>query len=199
MHFAFKVLVGIVVSVSILVLAGVILYFVNDYETGKGKFDYPTGIAVDKLGYIYVADFADNRIQRFDGKGNLVNLWSSDAARLAADSDGNIYALNADTQQVTKYTNHGLQLQIFKGRESPQTRGAVAGVALDSLGNVYWTNPYENKITEVAANGNFIGEWDSQQMLEGNATRRMLESMTIDSHDNMYALGTFLNAENTQI
>jgi DNA-binding beta-propeller fold protein YncE len=34
--------------------------------SGDGQFDYPFDIAVDSSGYFYVADWNNNRIQKFD-------------------------------------------------------------------------------------------------------------------------------------
>ncbi len=43
----------------------------------KGEFNIPHGIDVDKNGNIYVADRENNRIQKFDAKGNFITVWQN--------------------------------------------------------------------------------------------------------------------------
>ena len=40
--------------------------------TSAGQFDAPEGIALDTSGNIYVADYSNNRIQKFDSSGNFL-------------------------------------------------------------------------------------------------------------------------------
>lgn len=199
MHTTFKVLSGIVIAIILLIVGAVAAYFAYDFERGKGKFDYPTGVAVDSSGNIYVIDTTNNRIQKFDSNGKLMLIWRSDGSRLAVDSADNIYSINADAQQVTKYTNYGLQIQVFKYNPPAGTRGAIGDIAIDSRGNVYWTVPFESKIRQSSPDGKIVTEWDSRLRLEGNAVRIYLESMTIDSHDNLYVMAGFNNAQFTRI
>ncbi|MEW6651527.1 MAG: hypothetical protein AB1453_15230, partial [Chloroflexota bacterium] len=43
---------------------------------GNGTFQDPRHIAVDADGNIYVANYQDGRIQRFDSQGKFLNLWT---------------------------------------------------------------------------------------------------------------------------
>ena len=45
--------------------------------TGDGQFDFPEGIAVAPSGDVYVADTANDRIQRFDASGNFIGKWGT--------------------------------------------------------------------------------------------------------------------------
>ncbi|NIO47897.1 MAG: hypothetical protein GTN73_00445 [Candidatus Aminicenantes bacterium] len=45
--------------------------------TGDGELDYPTDVAVDDSGNIYVADGFNYRIQKFDSDGNYLDQWGS--------------------------------------------------------------------------------------------------------------------------
>jgi peptidylamidoglycolate lyase len=53
------------------------------FEWGKlgneqGEFNIPHGIDLDKNGNVYVADRENNRIQKFDAKGNFITLWQNE-------------------------------------------------------------------------------------------------------------------------
>ena len=42
-----------------------------------GQFSNPTGLAVDSLGFVYVIDYNNNRIQKFTNDGTFVTKWGS--------------------------------------------------------------------------------------------------------------------------
>jgi streptogramin lyase len=43
----------------------------------QGEFNIPHGIDLDKYGNVYVADRENNRIQKFDAKGNFIAVWQN--------------------------------------------------------------------------------------------------------------------------
>ena len=43
--------------------------------TGRGEFNLPHGIAVDRAGRVYVADRENSRVQIFDGEGTFLDMW----------------------------------------------------------------------------------------------------------------------------
>jgi DNA-binding beta-propeller fold protein YncE len=54
--------------------------FVRSWGTegiGPGQFESPSAVAVDATGNVYVADTANNRIQKFDAQGNFLLAWGS--------------------------------------------------------------------------------------------------------------------------
>jgi DNA-binding beta-propeller fold protein YncE len=63
--------------------------------SGPGLFDDPRGIAVDPDGSIFVANYADGRVQKFDPDGNFLFLWNIGpekyATSITADRQGNVY------------------------------------------------------------------------------------------------------------
>lgn len=53
------------------------------FEWGKfgnkeGEFNIPHAIDLDKNGNVYIADRENNRIQKFDAKGNFITLWQNE-------------------------------------------------------------------------------------------------------------------------
>lgn len=47
------------------------------FGNNQGEFNIPHGIDLDNKGNVYVADRENNRIQKFDAKGNFIAVWQN--------------------------------------------------------------------------------------------------------------------------
>jgi len=91
--------------------------------SGKGEFNLPRDVALDRRGNIYVADTGNNRIQQFDPTGKFLAEWGKFSRRRAVElttpmslaySDegfGCLYVLNAPDCRVLKYDLEGILLR----------------------------------------------------------------------------------------
>ncbi len=92
-------------------------------ETALGRFDEPSGVAIDAHGVVYVADYWDRRIQRFtlDGKPLApafpVPGWVAGGdygePYLAVDGKGHLFA--TDAPQNNAHAGHILELDAATG------------------------------------------------------------------------------------
>ena len=87
---------------------------------GDGQFSFPTGVAVDTSGHVYVADTGNYRIQKFDSKGKFITKWGSQGTGdgqldglqgVAVDPSGNVYVT-----QFLSVSSHWAQIQKFDSK-----------------------------------------------------------------------------------
>jgi len=125
-----------------------------------GQYAEPRGIAVDGQGNVYVADFRNDRIQKFDSAGKFVAAWGEigsqpgqfkDVSAIAVDGRGNMYV--ADT------FNHRVQLLDADGRVLLQFKGglfAPRGIAVDGIGRIWVADSGNNAVKLFSAKGELI-------------------------------------------
>ncbi|HEY5709143.1 MAG TPA: hypothetical protein VIS51_07085 [Solirubrobacterales bacterium] len=153
------VLLGL--SSSALASKGVIGFFGT--QSGEpalgGAFNGPRGVAVNQAtGEIYVADFGNNRVQRFDSSGAFISAWGRDVIQGGKPGDlGDAYeicAIAADCKIGSRGT-----LADGPGGEL----AGAQGVAIDQgTGNVYVTEQNNRRVSEFTASGAFVRTfgWD---------------------------------------
>ena len=77
--------------------------------------DFPTGLAFDTSGRLYVSNQTGNTITRYDSSGNRIGTdfvptgqGLNGPAGLAFDTAGNLYAANYGNNTISKYNSDGV-------------------------------------------------------------------------------------------
>jgi len=157
--------------------------FAGDGGSAVGsQLNYPTGIAIDKSGNIYIADGLNNRVRKVSGgvistfagngtagytgdKGPAASAELNNPIGLALDSSGNLYIADSANNVVRMVSSSGT-ITTFAGNNTAGYSGDMAlatgaqlfnpvGVAADSAGNVYIADTGNNVIRQVY-NGNIV-------------------------------------------
>ena len=109
--------------------------------TNEGEFDTPHAIDVDENMNVYVADRANNRIQKFDSDGNFITQWRNTSAyrvySVAVDHKNN-YLLATDYDTTTRASNifrFDLELNLHMQFNNPNSM--YHDIAIDDEGTVY--------------------------------------------------------------
>ena len=117
----------------------------------------PNGLAFDRKGNLYVANYGTSQVLIYDTSLNQVNSVSAGLngpTRLAFDTFGDLYVTNFTGNNVTMYDPN--LHQVITGTIS-QKISKPLGVAVDAYGDVYVANNGNNTISVYDVNGNVVG------------------------------------------
>jgi sugar lactone lactonase YvrE len=111
-----------------------------------GELNFPSGVATDAAGNVYVNDSgANRRIQKFDSLGNFQRAWGKDVDGVAVGTGFEICTVAADCKSGT---NGGLGGELNLGD----------GIATDA-GGVYVADTNNHRIQRFDLMGNFQRAW----------------------------------------
>ena len=136
-------------------------------STLASGFNYPYGVAVDISNNVYVADTLNGAIRKMTPLGTnwTVSTLASGfnyPNSVAVDTNGNVYVADSYNSIIRKVTPLGGVTTLAGQLGSPGTNdgtGTAArfnlplGVAVDSAGNVYVADTYNETIRKVTASG----------------------------------------------
>jgi DNA-binding beta-propeller fold protein YncE len=137
---------------------------------GKGKFDSPTGIAVDGSGNVLVADTGNGRIEKFSPTGAFLSTMGSKGSGhgqlgepngIAIDRAGNIYVAEvASNHRVQKLAADGTFLAEWKGPE-PGFYGPRR-IAIGADDSIYVVDQGHSRIVKFNPDGTVVTGWGSK-------------------------------------
>ena len=138
---------------------------------------YPSGVAVDAAGNIYIADRGNNRIRRVDTNGIITTIAGNGSATyagdgglatnaslntpygVAVDASGNLYIADYGNQRIREVTPAGIIATVagtniagYSGDGGAATSADLhnpAGVDVDATGNLYIADYSNNRIRKV--------------------------------------------------
>ncbi len=133
-----------------------------EMQEPPGRLKQPRDIDADNQGFIYVADFGNNRIQKFDKDLKPVTAWGQrgelpgefkDPCGVAVGPDQNIYVADTWNQRVQVFDPSGKYLREWSG-----SFYGPRGIAVGRDGTVYVADTGNHKIVRFTAEGQKKGE-----------------------------------------
>jgi len=84
--------------------------------TGDGEFNDTSGVAIDpKTGNVYVSDFYNSRIQKFDSNGTFITKWGSSGTGNGQFISPHDVAVDPKTGNVYVADFFNSRIQVFAG------------------------------------------------------------------------------------
>lgn len=163
-------------------------------ELGDGQFAFPQSVAVDSAGNIYVADFGNARIQKYDANGKFLLKWGSrgngegqfnQPVGVAIDKEGNVYVADSSNDRIQKFDTNGKFLTKWGGLGAGEGQfHEPRGIAVDGSGNVYVVDSGNHRVQKFSPTGTFLAKWG----IPGNGDGQFFLpfGIAIDSQGNIY-------------
>ena len=137
---------------------------------GNGQFSFPTGVATDPSGNVYVADSGNGRIQKFTANGTFLTKWSSGFINLVAvatDASGNVYTTES-SGRIQKFTADGTLLTQWGSSGTGDGQFVqAAGIAADPSGSIYVVDSGNGRIQKFTSGGTFLAKWGTLGSFDG--------------------------------
>ncbi len=147
---------------------------------------YPSGLAVDQAGNVYIADTLNHRIRKLsadgttittiagtgtegssNGNGSPTTVQLSRPNGLALDAAGNLYIADTNNHRIRKLSADGTTITTIAGTT---THGNADGngiptnvqlnfphsVAVDAAGNVYFADTFNHRVRKLNAAGTAV-------------------------------------------
>src|SRR5258705_2142120 len=120
----------------------------GSYGQGDGQFYFPTGVATDAAGNVYVTD-ASTRVQKFTSTGTFLTKWYSGDNGVCTDIAGDVY-VTAGNGRIQKFTRTGFLLTQWGSLRSGRGEvNAPIGVAAQLPRDAYVTDPGHKRLPKI--------------------------------------------------
>ena len=146
-----------------------------------GALIWPTSIALNSEGNVYVADEALDRISIYSGDGDFLGKWESSGSGdgewdhpsgLAFGKDDVLYMVDSGNHRIQKLTKDGEFIAQWGSQGSGDGQFNMPwGITVDKRGNVYIADWRNDRIQKFDADGNFLMAFGSTGDGEGQFNR----------------------------
>lgn len=187
-----------------------------DFADGTGtaaRFNQPYGVAVDRLGNVYVGDLSNHRIRKISSAGVVTTLAGStrgfangtgaaaqfnDPRGIAVDESGNIYVADIGNHRIRKVTPAGVVTTLAGSSQGYTDDTGTAAqfyspteVAVDASGNVYVADQGNHRIRKITPAGvvTTLAGSGTKGFAEGTGTAAQFNEpfgITVDGSNNVY-------------
>lgn len=169
----------------------------GEYGTGPGQFVYPTSVAPDGRGFLYVAEYGGNdRIQRFTTEGRYVSEFGgpgSEPGRFSRpqtvliDPAGNLWVADSCNHRICVFTPDGELLRMIGGAgDGPGRFSYPYGMAFDGSGNLLVAEFGNCRLQKLSTEGRPLDSWGRTGA--GIAELNSPWSVVVDSQDAVYVV-----------
>ncbi|MET0526243.1 MAG: SMP-30/gluconolactonase/LRE family protein [Nocardioides sp.] len=150
-----------------------------------GGFNGPFGVAYGPAGELYVADWFNHRIQKFNADGSFAwqrgNYGPKDGSlvfpRNVLVSAGKLYVTDSENNRIDVFTPDGDFLEKIKPTVTADALSRPHQIALDGSGGFWVADTNNNRVFHLGANGANLGEFP----VNGDATNSRPQGIAVDT------------------
>jgi sugar lactone lactonase YvrE len=166
---------------------GIFTFSGDNVAATNTSLDYPTSVAADAHGNLYIADESNNRIRKVNASGIIstvagtnssgfggdggpaTNAILSGPSGVALDALGNLFIADASNERVRKVDTNGIITTVagngakgiyltgtYSGDNGPATNAGLANpssVTVDAAGNLFISDSFNYRIRKVDTHG----------------------------------------------
>ncbi|MDQ2799341.1 MAG: NHL repeat-containing protein [Armatimonadota bacterium] len=163
--------------------------------SGAGQFNFPTGIAVDSSGVLFVADSYNHRLQRITPNGGVATIGGRGPGRgqflspqgIAVDAQQAFYVVEQGNNRVQKFSAHGVLELVFgkPGRGLGELQGPTGIAVAPESGDIFVADTGNNRIQRFSREGRFLNIVGAAGRLSGP------QAVAVDASASLYVADTF--------
>ena len=131
-----------------------------------GQFHYPTGLAADGAGVLFIADAHNHRVQRVTPGGGVSVIGGRGSGRgqflspqgVATDAEDSFYVVEQGNHRVQKFTRGGALVLVFgrQGRAEGELNGPTAISVAPLTGDIFLADTGNSRVQRFDAEGRFL-------------------------------------------
>ncbi len=170
---------------------------------GNGEFNYPTGIAVNSSGHIFVVEANNHRVQVFTQTGQYVSAigdFGSDDGKfnspfgIAINGSGFIYVADTFNNRIQVFNPDNTFVGKWNRTDGGSGSGngefsGPKGIAVNTSGGIYVMDTLNNRVQVFTPSGQYLNQWGSAGSGDGDFVAP--NGIAINSSGNVYVIDTY--------
>jgi DNA-binding beta-propeller fold protein YncE len=153
------------------------------------QFGNPDITIDEQTGNVFVADYFNNRVIKFDSSGNVITQWGIQGSAdgefinpqdVGLDSAGFVYVVDTRNHRIQKFTDDGQFISKWGNQGSADGEFNFPDrIAIDSNNFVYVTDDGNGRVQKFTTSGQFVGKFGENYL-------NVPVGIDVDTSDNVY-------------